>query len=427
MSFSTGVCRLRRYGPPLERLTKAYDGKLRRVMTDAANAFSVSMPEAKAIALSQAPGVVLVEENGYWNLAGATSHWHLDRIDQVSGTDGNYSACYTGAGVTAYVVDTGVASTHQEFQKAGGGSKVLDGVNYSNDTHSSINPCGGYSNDENNTQWTYNAGHGTSIASLIAGNTVGVAPGAEIVSVKVANCPSNAPPVMVTEHLAWGLDWIRSLDNPYRARRPAVVNLSLFVQLTDSHVSSVEHVINGLVLTDYDLPSGRPQWQGIPVVASANNKDQSACSFSPSRMAWSNPGDDEWSSPGHVISVGGTRQSDIRWDCAHPSGDTCSANDPGSNFGICADIYAPAHNITSASLKNASAYREQYIFRSGTSFSSAITTGIVAHYLEKAPTLTPSQVWNRLLGRSTTLANSGDPHTTGSIKFVQLPICGGTE
>lgn len=406
-------------------LATLYGGTLRRVMTDAANAFSLEIEEQNAIALSNAAGVLLVEENGLWELSSATNEWHLDRIDQTSGTDGQYNACYTGLGVTAYVVDSGVAAAHSEFRIGATGTKVLDGVNFSNDSHSSINPCGGFTNNESDVPRTYNSGHGTSVASLIAGNTVGVSPDATIVSVKIADCTEDGPTI-VTEDVAWGLDWIRSTNNPYRARRPALVNMSFFRYVEDDDkVGAMEHVINGLVLTDYDLASGRPEWEGIPAIASANNQDGSACNYSPSRMAWSNPGDDTWSSPGHVISVAGTRKSDIRWDCVHhPGGDQCDTiSAPGSNFGLCADIYAPAHDITSASLRDANAYRELYEGRSGTSFSSAIVSGVVAQYLEKSPSFTPEDVWNSIKNRAITLTNDEDPHGIGSINFVQLPLC----
>lgn len=407
-----------------QALAKSHTGRLRRVMSSAANGFSVEMTEASARALSKNPQVLLVEENGYveTSLYVSTPNWHLDRIDQVSGTDGRYTFCETGTGVTVYVVDTGVAKSHSEFIKSDGTSRVLEGVSFSMDSFASTNPCGGFTGTEDFAR-TYNAGHGTSVASLIAGKTVGVAKGATIVPVKVASCPPpNHGPleniVITTEHLCWGLDWIRSLNNPYRDRRPALVNISLFKAKTDPLVASLEHVINGLVLTDYDLESGRPRWNGITVVTSANNKDRTACDYSPSRMAYGNSS----YTLAHAISVGGTRRSDVRWDCSHPpagTADTCSSNDPGSNYGACVDIYAPAHDLNSASIKSATSYREQYITRSGTSFSSAIVTGVAARLLQRNPWLDPVGVWNELRSSSVMLENSGDPHAVGSIPFIQ--------
>lgn len=403
-----------------DRLAAAHNGRIRRVMTSAANGFSVEMTEQQARALSRNPQVLLVEENGYLELSASvpTMNWHLDRIDQASGTDGKYTYCETGTGVTVYVVDTGVARLHSEFLKTDGTSRVLDGVNFSNDTFASTNPCGAFTGNEDIGR-TYNAGHGTSVASLVAGKTVGVAKGAQIVSVKVASCPSQdgGKMVLTTEHASWGLDWIRSLNNPYRNLRPAVVNISFFNFTNDPLASSFEHVVNGLVLTDYDLASGRPRWNGIPVVTSANNKDDDACDYSPSRMSYGNP----TFSPGHTISVGGTRRNDTRWDCIHTSSDTCSANDPGSNFGRCVDIYAPAHDLKAASLKSPTSYRELYQARSGTSFSSAIVTGVIARMLQRDPSLTPPQVWVQLQAQSVAITNPGDPHNVGPILFVQAP------
>lgn len=88
------------------------------------------------------------------------------------------------------------------------------------------------------------------------------------------------------------------------------------------------------------------------------------------------------------------------------------------------DVYAPAHDLRSASLRSASSYRELYGAGSGTSFSAAIVSGVVAQYLEKRPWYDPASIWNSLNSRSVVLSNVGDPDFIGSFPFVQLPDCG---
>ena len=463
-------------------LSIRHGGRLRRVMNSAANGFSVELNEQQALQLANEPGVALVEENGYAELADNVSQAQTTvstilRRPKISPNDsvnvGQNNACETGSGVLVYVVDTGVNRDHTQFS-VGGGTKVLNGVDFADDRDVYNNPvaypypgesddkgtwpCGGFTGDmaESDPARTLNGGHGTGVASLIAGNTWGVAPGAQIVPVKVGSCPPadhflypNAPQqiVITTESICWGLDWIRSTNNPYRDQhqlggQPAVVNMSIFKRPgIDYYIDSMEYVINGLVLDNYDPAGGnRPAWNGITVVVSANNQDTDAATTSPARMAYNNIAScpNAYCSPGHVVSVGATRNNTTRWDCANTAFDTCSPNDPGSNYGFpgyyygttpptlvtgAVDIYAPGHDMTAASISNSVSYRVTYTARSGTSFAAPVVTGVVALLLQQQPTLKPPQVWDWLNNHAATLANTGDPLGIGPIKFVQAPFC----
>lgn len=166
---------------------------------------------------------------------GAT--WGLDRIDQRAlplSTDYSYPST-AGSGVTAYVVDTGVRSTHTEFtgRMAPGWTAINDGRG--------TEDCDG---------------HGTHVAGTIAGTTWGVAKKATIVPVRVLDCFGSG----TFSGIIAGLDWIR-----LNRTGPAVVNMSLGGGLS----STVNTAVANLVAS------------GVTVVVAAGNSNANACNYSP--------------------------------------------------------------------------------------------------------------------------------------------------
>jgi len=370
-------------------LSAQHKGHVRKLLNNAVRAFSVDMTESDAIALSKDPAVLLVEQNARMHLSVDRPLppddllWNLDRVDQRAlPLDHIYDYCETGAGVIAYLPDTGIMKTHHEFDDGAGNSRILNGICFANDCNNvqpgefvdyGTLPCGGF------TSGLTNASHGTSVASILGGKTVGVAK--DVLMVPVRWLPCDLGDGFDTEHLAWGLDWIRSLDNPYRDVRPALISMSSWIWANDSLVSAVEHVINGLVLDDFDVPN-RPPWKGIPVIVSANNQAGDACNTSPARMAYRNP---TWQGPARVITVGATTIDDVIWS--------------GSNRGNCVDIFAPGADVESADIRGNDTYRPSCYpaaCRSGTSFAAPFVAGIVARILQVEPLLNPDSVWSRL-------------------------------
>ncbi|MYU48101.1 S8 family serine peptidase, partial [Streptomyces sp. SID7803] len=171
-------------------LAKEYGGKLKRNYSSAINGFSASgLSETEAKRLAADPAVSKVVQNKKFHIDATQDNppsWGgLDRIDQAE-TAGDNAYTYpdsAGEGVTAYVIDTGVRTTHEEF--GGRASSGFDAVD--NDD----------SADDGN-------GHGTHVAGTIAGSTYGVAKKAKIVAVRVLDDSGSG----TTEQVVAGIDWV---------------------------------------------------------------------------------------------------------------------------------------------------------------------------------------------------------------------------
>ena len=183
----------------------------------------------------------------------------LDRIDQRSRKLNNkFRYTYTGSGVTAYVIDTGVMAGHQEF-----GGRVEAGRSFTSSP--ATTDCG--------------EGHGTHVAGLIGGRTYGVAKNVTIVPVKVFSCGGAAS---VSTVIA-GIEW--ATEDAERRGGPAVFNLSAGVSARLGR--GLERAVNNAIAS------------GVSFVTAAGNEGGNACAHSPGRV-------------GPAITVGAVSGSDRR-------------------------------------------------------------------------------------------------------------------
>jgi hypothetical protein len=222
-------------------------GKVVHVYTSALNGFSVEISPEGLQALRAWPGVDYIEVdqlgsgNGALqppNPAGAPPSG-IDRIDRrLTPLNGTYSYSETGAGVNAYIIDSGIRATHSDFGgRASGAIDFVGDGNGTNDCH----------------------GHGTNVAGIVGGSQFGVAKNVTIHAVRVLNCMNNG---LVSDFIA-GLDWVRN-----NAVHPAVANMSLgATNPSTAFDTAVTNLVNA----------------GVPVTLSAGNNNVDACGVSPAR------------------------------------------------------------------------------------------------------------------------------------------------
>ena len=190
----------------VENLSAKYGAKVKHTYKSALRGFSAQMSEAQAKSLAGDPSVSYVEADAEVRASDTqtpTPSWGLDRIDQRAlPLDNSYTYPNKGAGVTAYIIDTGIRITHSDF-----GGRAVHG----RDT---------VDNDDDATDCN---GHGTHVAGTVGGTKYGVAKDVKLVAVRVLNCAGSGTFAGVIA----GIDWVTADVQATPSRKPAVANMSL--------------------------------------------------------------------------------------------------------------------------------------------------------------------------------------------------------
>jgi subtilisin family serine protease len=208
----------------------------RHVYTAVLNGFAAPLNAGQLNALRHHPAVDYIEQDQRGGIAATQFNppWGLDRIDQTSNAlSGSYTYNATGTGVRAYIIDSGIHTSHGQF--GGRASNVYD-------------YAGGSGQDCH--------GHGTHVAGTVGSTTYGVAKNVYLRGVRVVDCGGYGD----ASTLVAALDWVR-----LNHIKPAVANMSLGFPYSGAINTATYNLIQA----------------GVFTAVASGNENQNACNVSP--------------------------------------------------------------------------------------------------------------------------------------------------
>ena len=203
--------------------------------------FVLKMESSELDTLRKDPRVLLIEQDQVMRVSETQRNatWGLDRIDQANlPLDNSFTYELDGTGVNAYIIDTGIMTSHSDF-----GGRAVSGWDFI-DNDPDASDCNG---------------HGTHVAGTVGGTTWGVAKNVSLTAIKVLDCDGSG----TSSSVIGGIDWVTA-----NAQFPAVINMSLGGGNSAALDAAVNRAIDA----------------GITVAVAAGNSNINACSGSPNKV-----------------------------------------------------------------------------------------------------------------------------------------------
>jgi len=347
-------------------------------------------PAAQAATVAAWQGDEWLVQSGATKLSRVAKGAGTDKADKDDPDDGDAvtGVALTGAGIGVALIDSGVTPV----QGLDGAGKVINGPDLS------------FESQAPNLRYLDTFGHGTHMAGIIAGQDPalaggtrfdGVAPGAHLVSVKVASADGASD---VSQVIA-GIDWVvaHRKDPGLNIR---VLNLSYGTEsVQPAQLDPLAYAVE-------------QAWEaGIVVVVAAGNDG-----FAANRLTMPAADPD-------IIAVGGAdpRETDARTD------DVVADFSSRGNAERHPDVLAPGRSVVSltspgsyldrtypaAKLSLSEDLEQRFLRGSGTSQAAAVVSGSVALLLQQRPKLTPDEVKKLLMSTADPIAG-GDAYAAGA-------------
>ena len=340
--------------------------------------FIATVPRSAIAALATTPGVRSVSPNRpvhlesmYGQDSGVASAVYSDVVRATK----TWGMGDTGSGPTVAVIDTGIDTTGD---LAGQVVRAVD-----------------FTSDADNLD---HYGHGTFVGGLIAGTgahsagaVMGVAPGTKLVSLKISGADGATDVTLVLE----ALEWVKDYAAIYNIR---IVNLSLgFASQQSYSVDPLDYAVEKLWASGVTVVTAAGNGGAAgPILAPGNDPYVVTVGSSNDRTTVNN-NDDYLAS---FSAIGPTTDGLAKPDVLAPGRSVVSSRSPGSTV----DVANPTSEIG-----------DFYAKGSGTSFSTAIVSGVAALILSRSPWLTPDQVKMRLIANTRLLPGGNTPGTGSGV------------
>ena len=228
----------------VEDMDKSEGVKADHVYKAALKGYAARLTAKALVKLQKNPKVAYIEKDQEMSINATqnpTPSWGIDRIDQAAlPLNSSYIYSADGSGVDAYIIDTGILTTHTQF-----GGRAF----------------GGYSAIGATTNWTDQNGHGTHVSGTVGGATYGVAKNVNLIAVRVLDAAGSGS----TSGVIAGINWAIT-DH---TTRPAVANMSL----GGGASTALDNAVKNAVL------------DGIVMCVAAGNNGRNASNYSPARVS----------------------------------------------------------------------------------------------------------------------------------------------